>query len=317
MNLDTLRRPDRLVPLLAVGVVALAFVVLPLAEGRGLRVFDLFNGLQGAAQFGFIAIALGLTMIAGEFDLSVTGERQRLVAAIENLQPINASPPGASGFDGATQRFDVAGVAGQLLGPVVQHRHRHAGTVRVGGGACQLTPGRQGGGLGEAVPGHQDGVGQEVVEVGQVAHTTLGQVHVRLDGDTGRHRGMGHQLGVGALLPADHDGRQPGGPDRVDAGLPGPVPAQDADDHQVHAVQQLGQVLDQQPGRVGPPVVGAAGAGGDEVGVRGGQQQHGRSGVVSGGVAHLSFSTASASSAANPEVPHSIERPAPATMEGP
>jgi ribose transport system permease protein len=73
MNLDTLRRPDRLVPLLAVGVVALAFVVLPLAEGRGLRVFDLFNGLQGAAQFGFIAIALGLTMIAGEFDLSVTG----------------------------------------------------------------------------------------------------------------------------------------------------------------------------------------------------------------------------------------------------
>lgn len=68
-----LRRTDRFVPVLAVGIVALAFVVLPLATGRGLRIFDVYNGFQGAAQFGFIALALGLTMIAGEFDLSVTG----------------------------------------------------------------------------------------------------------------------------------------------------------------------------------------------------------------------------------------------------
>ncbi len=66
-------RPERLVPAVSIVVVALAVVVLPLVAGRGLRVFDLFNGFQGAAQFGFIALALGLTMIAGEFDLSVTG----------------------------------------------------------------------------------------------------------------------------------------------------------------------------------------------------------------------------------------------------
>jgi ribose transport system permease protein len=66
-------RPDRLVPLLAVGIVTFAFVVLPLLSGRGLRLFDVYNGFQGAAQFGFIALALGLTLIAGEFDLSVTG----------------------------------------------------------------------------------------------------------------------------------------------------------------------------------------------------------------------------------------------------
>lgn len=68
-----LRRPERLVPALAVTVVAVAFLVLPYLDGRGIRPFDLFNGFQGAAQFGFIALALGLTMIAGEFDLSVTG----------------------------------------------------------------------------------------------------------------------------------------------------------------------------------------------------------------------------------------------------
>jgi len=66
-------RPDRLVPGLSIVVVGLALVVLPLLAGKGLRVFDIYNGLQGAAQFGFVALALGLTMIAGEFDISVTG----------------------------------------------------------------------------------------------------------------------------------------------------------------------------------------------------------------------------------------------------
>lgn len=73
MRSDFVRRPDRLVPALALGIVTVAFVVLPLLAGRGVRIFDVYNGFQGAAQFGFIALALGLTLIAGEFDLSVTG----------------------------------------------------------------------------------------------------------------------------------------------------------------------------------------------------------------------------------------------------
>ncbi|MGP3535980.1 ABC transporter permease [Microbacterium sp. RD1] len=67
------RRPDRLVPAVALTVVAMCFVVLPLLAGRDFRVFDLYNGFQGFAQFGFVALALGLTMMAGEFDLSVGG----------------------------------------------------------------------------------------------------------------------------------------------------------------------------------------------------------------------------------------------------
>jgi ribose/xylose/arabinose/galactoside ABC-type transport system permease subunit len=73
MRTALLARPERLVPALSVLIVAVAMIVLPWASGDGVRSFDIFNGLQGAAQFGFVALALGLTMIAGEFDLSVTG----------------------------------------------------------------------------------------------------------------------------------------------------------------------------------------------------------------------------------------------------
>lgn len=66
-------RPERLLPMLSVVIVAVAVLVLPALQGKGVRVFDIYNGFQGAAQFGFVALALGLTMMAGEFDLSVTG----------------------------------------------------------------------------------------------------------------------------------------------------------------------------------------------------------------------------------------------------
>ena len=35
--------------------------------------FDVYNALQGFAQIGLLALAIGLTMMAGEFDLSVVG----------------------------------------------------------------------------------------------------------------------------------------------------------------------------------------------------------------------------------------------------
>ena len=43
------------------------------APASPLATFDVYNALQGFAQLGLLALALGLTMIAGEFDLSVVG----------------------------------------------------------------------------------------------------------------------------------------------------------------------------------------------------------------------------------------------------
>jgi ribose/xylose/arabinose/galactoside ABC-type transport system permease subunit len=54
-------------------VVLIAFLCTPMSTGKALTTFDAFNTLQGLAQLGLLTLGLGLTMIAGEFDLSVAG----------------------------------------------------------------------------------------------------------------------------------------------------------------------------------------------------------------------------------------------------
>jgi ribose/xylose/arabinose/galactoside ABC-type transport system permease subunit len=66
-------RPDRLMPAVSLLVALAAFVVSPLLSGDPLVLFDVYNALQGFAQLGLLALAIGLTLIAGEFDLSVVG----------------------------------------------------------------------------------------------------------------------------------------------------------------------------------------------------------------------------------------------------
>jgi ribose transport system permease protein len=66
-------RPERLVPAAALPVVGAALACTPLISGESLTIFDIRNALQGFAQLGLLALGLGLTMIAREFDLSVVG----------------------------------------------------------------------------------------------------------------------------------------------------------------------------------------------------------------------------------------------------
>jgi ribose/xylose/arabinose/galactoside ABC-type transport system permease subunit len=68
-----LGRPERLLPTASLSLVVVAFLLSPVVSGKALTSFDLYNGLQGFAQLGLLALAIGLTMIAGEFDLSVVG----------------------------------------------------------------------------------------------------------------------------------------------------------------------------------------------------------------------------------------------------
>lgn len=68
-----LGRPDRLIPAVSLLVVLVAFGCSPLLRGKPLATFDVYNALQGFAQLGLLALAIGITMIAGEFDLSVVG----------------------------------------------------------------------------------------------------------------------------------------------------------------------------------------------------------------------------------------------------
>ncbi|EXG82734.1 ABC transporter permease [Cryptosporangium arvum] len=66
-------RPEVLVPGVALGATILLFLALPLRTGQLLTPFDAYNALQVLARLGPLILALGLTMIAGEFDLSVVG----------------------------------------------------------------------------------------------------------------------------------------------------------------------------------------------------------------------------------------------------
>jgi ribose/xylose/arabinose/galactoside ABC-type transport system permease subunit len=68
-----LLRPERLVPAAALVLVVIAFAATPLGTGRPMITFDVYNAMQGFAQIGLLALAIGLTMMAGEFDLSVVG----------------------------------------------------------------------------------------------------------------------------------------------------------------------------------------------------------------------------------------------------
>jgi ribose/xylose/arabinose/galactoside ABC-type transport system permease subunit len=67
------RRLQRALPLVVLGGIALALLGLPLYSDENLTSFNVYNALQAFSSLGLLALAVGLTMIAGEFDLSTIG----------------------------------------------------------------------------------------------------------------------------------------------------------------------------------------------------------------------------------------------------
>lgn len=68
-----LTRPERVTPTVALTLAVVVLLGTPLRTGTSLETFDVYNAFQGFAQVGLLALAIGLTMMAGEFDLSVVG----------------------------------------------------------------------------------------------------------------------------------------------------------------------------------------------------------------------------------------------------
>ncbi|AZP14801.1 ABC transporter permease [Streptomyces aquilus] len=68
-----LSRPERLLPTSALGIALLAYLALPVYAGGPPLAFDTFNALQFFARLAPLVLGLGLTMFAGEFDLSIVG----------------------------------------------------------------------------------------------------------------------------------------------------------------------------------------------------------------------------------------------------
>jgi ribose transport system permease protein len=66
-------RVDTVLPSVALVATLVAFGVIAAVIGHPIAVYNGYNALQGLAQLGLLTLPLGLTMIAGEFDLSVVG----------------------------------------------------------------------------------------------------------------------------------------------------------------------------------------------------------------------------------------------------
>lgn len=185
----------------------------------------------------------------------------------------------AGGVDRPREITDEAGVSAGLVGAVVQDAHPRQ--VGIGRGGRVAAPLGQRGRRIEALAGEQDGVGQEGVQLGEVRGPALREVGVRLGGDADGDGGVAHQLGVGQLLAAEHDDGCAVRQDRVDAVLPGPHRPEDADDHQVGAVEQARQLgADVEARRIAQRVFGVGAQRRQQVGVGRGQQREPRHGRV-------------------------------------
>lgn len=66
-------RTEHVLPVLSVIVALIAFTVLPGLYGDQLNSGAWYNCFQGFAPLGLVALGLGLTLVAGEFDVSVLG----------------------------------------------------------------------------------------------------------------------------------------------------------------------------------------------------------------------------------------------------
>lgn len=106
--------------------VTLLFVVPRIVSGTAIGQFDVFNGLQTFASLGLVAVALGLTMIIGEFDLSVVGSYG--LGGLVGVQVGQSSP-----VAGLIAGLAVGLVAGVVQGLIVSKLGLSSVPVTLGG----------------------------------------------------------------------------------------------------------------------------------------------------------------------------------------
>jgi ribose/xylose/arabinose/galactoside ABC-type transport system permease subunit len=120
-----LLRPETVVPIVSFAVVLAAFLLTPAYNGHELSDFDVYNTLQGFASLGLIALALGLTIIAGEFDVSVLG--------MQALGGVLAVKAGAdSGLLGVVAAVAACAFLGAVQGGVIARLRVQSMPVTIG-----------------------------------------------------------------------------------------------------------------------------------------------------------------------------------------
>lgn len=113
-------------PFALLAIMLIAFFVLPGFSDREVTDFNVYNALQYFAAAGLLALALGITMIAGEFDLSTLGVYG--LAAMVAVKTGQDSP-----VLGVVCALGVAAVIGLIQGVIIAKLRINSMTVTLGG----------------------------------------------------------------------------------------------------------------------------------------------------------------------------------------
>jgi ribose/xylose/arabinose/galactoside ABC-type transport system permease subunit len=115
-----------LMPIALLGLMLVAFFVIPGFSGKQATSFNVYNALQAFSALGLVALALGITMIAGEFDLSVLG-----MFGLAGMVAVKAG--GDSAVLGVLAALAVAVVVGVVQGLIVARFRVQSTPVTLGG----------------------------------------------------------------------------------------------------------------------------------------------------------------------------------------
>lgn len=107
-----LGRPEHALPAFVLTLMVLGFVLAPAFGGSDLSSFSIFNLLQQLAWLGPLTLAFGLTMTAGEFDLSVPG-----VAALGGVLAVQTGD--GSPYVGAAAAVGAGATIGLVQGVLI------------------------------------------------------------------------------------------------------------------------------------------------------------------------------------------------------
>ncbi|HVX34349.1 MAG TPA: ABC transporter permease [Solirubrobacterales bacterium] len=117
---------ENVVPVVSFGLVLAYYLLTPALNGHEPTDFDVYNTLQGFSSLGLVALAVGLTIIAGEFDLSVLG-----MQALGGVLAVKAG--GTHGLLGVLAAVAACAFLGAIQGTLIARLRLQSMAVTLGG----------------------------------------------------------------------------------------------------------------------------------------------------------------------------------------
>jgi L-arabinose transport system permease protein len=118
-------RVEHVLPCISFVGVLIAFIAVPGTFGDEVNNGAIYTGMQGFAPLGLVALALGLTLIGGEFDVSVLG--------MQALGGVVAVKAGAhSGPAGVAAAVAACALLGSLQGALISRLRLQSLAVTIG-----------------------------------------------------------------------------------------------------------------------------------------------------------------------------------------